>query len=262
MRRYVLLVLIPALAILLGPHRQPAAQVDQLKELYQDAGNDSSWPYDELEADLFVRYEEVFNSIEFVPGIRGKAFKFNGYDSFIYLDNVRETPFPETGFTVSFVAKPFDFRDGRRQAFISNLQAPGNWWNAVSMSGATVELALKNKLFGESFFWRTGPALAENEFAHVIVVYKNTGRQESSVKIYINGRKCELSCGREENSPPFSKNFRPGYNPFAREGLVLGRLNDDTPRAYFEGVMDSVSIYTEALDDFDVLELIKSKIQR
>jgi len=238
------------------------AQVDQLKELYQDAGDNSEWPYDEIKADLFARYDGVFNNIRFVPGIRGKAFKFDGRESYIYLDNMRENPFPATGFTISFIAKPFDFREGRRQAFISNLQAAGNWWNAISMSGATLELALKNQLFNNSYYWRTGPVLRENEFAHVVVVYKNTGRQKSSAKIYVNGQNCELSCGREEDSPVFTKNFRPGYNPFAREGLILGRLNDDTPRAYFEGIIDSVSIFTEAFDDYDVSELIKSKIQR
>ena len=193
----------------------------------------------------------LVGGIGFDQGIVGSAFNFDGLDDFIDLNNGLYGPFPASGFTYEFWINPSDTPAGRSRTIVSNHHAFGNWWNGISLVSGNVELVLQNAAVG-SFSWTTQSALAANAWSHVAVVYQHQGNQATDAIIYING----VPQAVNTSSPSASYAvFAPGYDSADPLGLAIGRLLEDTPGAYFKGLIDEMGFHNRTLMEGEILDI-------
>ncbi|HEY7165683.1 MAG TPA: tandem-95 repeat protein [Candidatus Binatia bacterium] len=201
-----------------------------------------------------INHGVLQNGTTFTGGQFGQAFSFDGVDDYVQLLNSITNPFPAAGFTYAFWVNPADTPAGRSRTIASNHITSGNWWNGISLVNGQMELLLQNSSTGQSFTWTTTNTLSPNSWQHVAVVYKNQGNQSTDALIYINGSPAAVTA----SGSGYTSGFSPGYTASDGLGLVLGRLVEDTPRAYFKGLMDEVQFYTRTLSAAEVQAIINT----
>jgi uncharacterized repeat protein (TIGR01451 family)/fimbrial isopeptide formation D2 family protein len=197
------------------------------------------------------------NGAMFAAGKVGQAFSLDGSDDYVQLSNSAFNPFPATGFTYDFWINPLDTPAGRSRTIISNHHATGDWWNGISLANASVEFVLQNVGTGQTFIWTTSTSLTPNTWHHIAVAYQNQGNQATDAVIYLNGTAQVLTTAFVGS--PYSTSFTAGYNATDPLGFALGRLLEDTPNAYFRGLIDEVEFFNRVLSQDEVQKIFNAR---
>ena len=198
----------------------------------------------------FDIWSNVF-SFKDVKAVREKNLlflKFDGKNSFVKFNIKKFNPFPEEGFTYSFCVKPFSTGSGRHASIVSCHNHSGNYWNGISLVDDKIEFVLQNAETSDTYYWYCETPVIVNEWQHITISYNNLGIQQRSVVFYINDKPAGMKCSRSAVSKEFSRDFIPGYNPFDPLGLVIGRLNEDIPNAYFHGEISGLYFFDYPLN--------------
>ncbi|HYJ84979.1 MAG TPA: putative Ig domain-containing protein [Pyrinomonadaceae bacterium] len=197
------------------------------------------------------------NGTTFAPGKVGQAFSLDGSNDYVQLSNSAFNPFPATGFTYDFWINPLDTPAGRSRTIISNHHATGDWWNGISLANGSVEFVLQNVATSQTFIWTTSTSLTPNTWHHIAVAYQNQGNQATDAVIYLNGTAQVLTTALVGS--PYSTSFTPGYNATDPLGFALGRLLEDTPNAYFRGLIDEVEFFNRVLSQDEVQKIFNAR---
>uniref|UniRef100_UPI000B3606BC LamG domain-containing protein n=1 Tax=Crenothrix polyspora TaxID=360316 RepID=UPI000B3606BC len=189
---------------------------------------------------------------ECVDGINGKAFSFNGTNSYINIPDEQSVFTPEN-MTISVFIKPSDNQNTTSGVPIildkSHALSPSSAW-VIEESPLTYQTDSKNLSFFFGYFsLDTGSFVQSSEtqemittsnvWNHLLVV-----KEGSNVKNYLNG--VLISSVTYSGS-----NIKTNANP-----LFIGAVNaDDGIRAFYTGLVDDVRIYNRALSEAEVQSL-------
>jgi len=142
---------------------------------------------------------------------------------------------------------------------ISAHNGKGNYWHGLS---CTVEgklyLVMQNYNENKWFYWVTlSSCITANEWAHIVLTWKQGGNISEDVNIYVNGIHNQL-----ENKifyGTYDKSYIPKYVPNDPVGSAFGRKNEDNPRHYLYGTLDDIRIYNREISFNEVQQLYNEK---
>lgn len=198
----------------------------------------------------------LINGATLSTGKVEQAFSLDGANDYVQLSNSAYNPFPATGFTYDFWINPSDTPSGRSRTIISNHHATGNWWNGVSLVKGTVEFVLQNAATGQTFRWQTSSTVKLNKWQLIAVTYQNQGNQATDAVIYFNGKAQALKTFAI--GPAYNNGFTPGYSATDPLGFALGRLLEDTPKAYFRGLIDEGEFFNRRLHASEIQSIFNA----
>ncbi|WP_145944014.1 LamG-like jellyroll fold domain-containing protein [Fuerstiella marisgermanici] len=188
------------------------------------------------------------NGATVAPGLNGNALSLDGINDYAQLSNSNNNPFPATGFSYEFWVNP-DTVAGN-QTFISNHHASGNWWNGLYQQDGQIVLVLQDVGSSRTFAWITSAGvLNAGEWSHIGLTYANNGNQATDAHIYVNGVAQTLTTTA---NGAYTAAFAPGYNSGDSLGLAIGRRLEDTPKYYYDGLIDELAFYSDVLSSTDV----------
>lgn len=227
----------------------------------------SHWSFDEK--DGVVAYDDIaskHDSISYIfidrtphsdpirrKGIIGNSLEFDGFSSYVYRSG-DEFALPQGSFSISVWVAPRAFENGDE----GKLSAIVNQQNLDEKNGFCLGMYRHGKWSfqfgdGNTWFeiWDEGHPIARRQWSFLTATFSP---ETGEVSLYLNGEK--ISVAHTE-----IKSVSPSQCP-----LLIGRHNDPavdgrTLLSMFNGLMDELCIYPEALSEETVAAIYKSYVR-
>jgi len=204
----------------------------------------SWWPGDGNALDIQDGNDGTLqNEATFGPGKVGQAFSFDGVDDYV---SIPDDPQLETAGAHTVEAWIRITNQASAGAVLtkyrSNTSEDG--WSLVVLDDGTIEVIVKSDI-GQAFFILSTQTVNDGNFHHLAMTWNTNG---GTVKLYIDGVLTDESL---TISGTFSSN--------SRNVLIGGRFGPtDDVIVNFEGDIDEVSFYSQALSATDITAIFNA----
>lgn len=205
-------------------------------------------------------YKLASDPLWYEAGISNGALLFDGYSTYIEDSSVE---LPTEAITISAWVAPraFEWGDGGNlSSFVSqsNKEAvEGINFGMYKHGTWGLQLGVGDDLLSQWIeIWDNGHQLPTNEWSHVMASYDT---ETATAKLYLNGKKISEEVFTNYIGKPIKT---------SDENLIIGKSNNNVRIVgvfdvnMFNGLMDEVVIYDQALNDEEIKEIFNSSLEQ
>ena len=132
------------------------------------------------------------------------------------------------------------------------LEKVGSYWLNIRKEGRKARVGFRTDE-GDRHLLDSVEAIPPNTWTHLAATY-----QEPTMKIYINGTKdIEQTFSGSPSGSEHPLTIGGRFSPFPGPGRTTGQVGPD---AFFNGTIDTVRIYSRALDENEINDLISANV--